>query len=57
MKETFDEEWWRAGAAGDYLSGVWSGGGRITGDSLLERCGCGEEGPEALVRGFEEAFR
>lgn len=57
MKEAFDEEWWRAGAAGDYLSGVWSGGGRITGDSLLGRCGCGDQGSEALIRDFEETFR
>ncbi|HKQ32360.1 MAG TPA: hypothetical protein VJV40_04080, partial [Thermodesulfobacteriota bacterium] len=57
MKESFDEEWWRTSAAGDFLKGVWSGGGRTTGDSLLGKCGCGEQGPEALVRDFEEAFR
>ena len=57
MKESFDEEWWRTPAAGDYLRGVWSEGGRITGGALLERCGCGEQGTEALVRDFEEAFR
>jgi hypothetical protein len=57
MKESFDEEWWRTSAAGDYLRGVWLEGGRITGDSLITRCGCGEHGPETLVRDFEEAFR
>jgi hypothetical protein len=57
MKESFDEEWWRTSAAGDYLSGVWSVGGRTTGRALLERCGCSEQVSEELVRDFVEAFR
>ena len=56
MKESFDEEWWRTSAAGDFLGSVWAGGGRITGESLLLRCGCGERGFETLVRDFEESF-
>ncbi|HVY54294.1 MAG TPA: hypothetical protein VHC46_00905, partial [Thermodesulfobacteriota bacterium] len=57
MKESFDEEWWRTEAAGDYLRGVWSAGGRIIGDSLIAECGCGDQSAETLVRDFEESFR
>jgi len=56
MKEAFDEEWWRTPAAGHFLTGEWSRGGRTTGESLLERCGRGEASSGTLVRDFEEAF-
>lgn len=57
MKESFDEEWWRTPAAGNFLKGEWSRGGRTTGESLLERCGCGEASSGTLVRDFEESFK
>ena len=57
MKESFDEEWWRTSAAGDFLMGIWSVGGRISSDSLLERCGCVGHRSESLVRDYEESFR
>lgn len=57
MRESFDEEWWRNGAAGDFLKGVWAEGGRITADSLLKRCGLEEPDSKALIRDFEESLR
>lgn len=56
MKESIDEEWWRTSAAGDFLGGVWAEGGRRTGSSLLESCGCGEQNSETLVREYEQTF-
>ncbi|MFI5322914.1 MAG: hypothetical protein ACHQ6U_05155 [Thermodesulfobacteriota bacterium] len=53
LKESFDEEWWRTQAAGDFLRGIWSEGGRVTTGSLLKRCGLGEPDSRMLVRNFE----
>ncbi len=57
MTESFDEEWWRTDAAGNFLRGLWSEGGRITEESLHTRCGSREPDTKTLVRDFEETLR
>lgn len=57
MVESFDEEWWRTKAAGDFMRGIWSGGGRITADSLLTKSGCKESDSQMLVRNFVDPLR
>jgi hypothetical protein len=56
MKEAYDEEWWRTGAAGDFLRGIWTEGGRVTAESFLTRCNCSKPDSGMLVRNFEEAL-
>jgi hypothetical protein len=55
--ESFDEEWWRTAAAGAFMSGLWSRGGRITAESLLTMSGLNEPASETLVRELEETLR
>jgi hypothetical protein len=57
MMESFDEEWWRTAAAGAFMSGLWSRGGRITAESLLTMSGLNEPASETLVRELEETLR
>lgn len=57
MMESFDEEWWRTEAAGVFMSGLWSRGGRITAESLLTMAGLKEPASGMLVRNFEETLR
>ncbi len=57
MRERFDEEWWRTSAAGEYLSGLWSAGGRLTLSSLLGAYGSGAPDSETAVMDLEETLR
>lgn len=57
MMESFDEEWWRTAAAGAFMSGLWSRGGRVTAESLLTMSGLNEPASETLVRELEETLR
>ena len=57
MKESFDEEWWRTGGAGEFLKSVWSEGGRITANALTARTGSAGSGPDTLILTFEERPR
>ncbi len=57
MMESFDEEWWRTSAAGEFMRGVWSRGGRLTAESFLATAGLKEPDSGMLVRNFEETLR
>lgn len=54
MKESFDEEWWRTKAAGDFLKSIWTGGGRITYTALCGSIGQGDADARLLSGIFEE---
>lgn len=57
LRETYDEEWWRVPAAGDYLKGIWSGGGRVTAESLSAMTGSAGAESSSLTTLLEKSLR
>ncbi|MGH7889258.1 MAG: hypothetical protein ACRENF_01755 [Thermodesulfobacteriota bacterium] len=57
LKETFDEQWWREKAVGDFLRNTWQEGGRITSNEISKRTGLEELNFDPLVRSFGQAMR
>jgi len=54
LKETFDEQWWREKATGDFLLNTWREGGRIMSGGISKRTGLGELDLEPLLSFFKE---
>lgn len=56
FRERFDEQWWRAKEAGDFLRKTWKRGGRITSQEISRSAGFEELDFAPLVKLFGEAL-
>jgi len=54
LRERFDEQWWRAKEAGDFIRKMWQEGGRITSCGISERLGFEGLDLTALLASFQE---